>query len=406
MDKNKKIRIGCASGFWGDTSTAASQLVNKGNLNYLVFDYLAEVTMSILAGAKMKNSNRGYAADFVKQISPLLHLIKKQGIKIVSNAGGINLESCRDALEIELKKAGVRLEIALVKGDNIMDRKNEFQDLEIVDIEKNQPLPDKVLSMNAYLGAPPIKMALESGADIVITGRCVDTALVLGPLMHEFCWNSTDYDFLASGSLAGHIIECGAQCTGGNFTDWHLIDGYENMGFPIVEVQSDGSLTVSKPDETGGLVSFGTVAEQLLYEIADPNEYMLPDVICDFSQVTINEIGKNAVLVTGAKGKSPSDKYKVSTTFVDGYRIAGKVVIGGKDAIKKSEIVSKAILQKTNEILNKKGVKNIKKTSISILGTNSMYPKNARVTDSREVVLIIMALHDDKEALEIFSREI
>ena len=206
--------------------------------------------MSILAGAKMKNSNRGYATDFVKQISPLLYLIKKQGIKIVSNAGGINLESCRDALEIELEKAGVKLEIALVKGDDIIDRKNEFQDLEIVDIEKNQPLPDKVLSMNAYLGAPPIKMALESGADIVITGRCVDTALVLGPLMHEFCWNSTDYDFLASGSLAGHIIECGAQCTGGNFTDWHLIDGYENMGFPIVEVQSDGSFTVSKPDKT------------------------------------------------------------------------------------------------------------------------------------------------------------
>ena len=290
MNKNKKIRIGCASGFWGDTSTAAAQLVNKGNLNYLVFDYLSEVTMSILAGAKMKNSNRGYAADFVKQISPLLHLIKKQGIKIISNAGGINLESCRDALEIELEKAGVKLEIALVKGDDIIDRKNEFQDLEIVDIEKNQPLPDKVLSMNAYLGAPPIKMALESGADIVITGRCVDTALVLGPLMHEFCWNSTDYDFLASGSLAGHIIECGAQCTGGNFTDWHLIDGYENMGFPIVEVKSDGSFVVSKPDETGGLVSFGTVAEQLLYEIGDPNEYMLPDVICDFSQVTINEI--------------------------------------------------------------------------------------------------------------------
>ena len=406
MNKNKKIRIGCASGFWGDTSTAAAQLVNKGNINYLVFDYLSEVTMSILAGAKMKNSNRGYAADFVKQISPLLHLIKKQGIKIISNAGGINLESCRDALEIELEKAGVKLEIALVKGDDIIDRKNEFQDLEIVDIEKNQPLPDKVLSMNAYLGAPPIKMALKSGADIVITGRCVDTALVLGPLMHEFCWNSTDYDFLASGSLAGHIIECGAQCTGGNFTDWHLIDGYENMGFPIVEVKSDGSFVVSKPDKTGGLVSFGTVAEQLLYEIGDPNEYMLPDVICDFSQVTINEIGKNAVLVSGAKGKSPSDKYKVSTTFVDGHRIAAKVVIGGKDAIKKSEIVSKAILQKTNEILDKKGVKNIKKTSISILGTNSMYPKNARVTDSREVVLIIMALHDDKEALEIFSREI
>ena len=343
MNKNKKIRIGCASGFWGDTSTAAAQLVNKGNLNYLVFDYLSEVTMSILAGAKMKNSNRGYAADFVKQISPLLHLIKKQGIKIVSNAGGINLESCRDALEIELEKAGVKLEIALVKGDDIIDRKNEFQDLEIVDIEKNQPLPDKVLSMNAYLGAPPIKMALESGADIVITGRCVDTALVLGPLMHEFCWNSTDYDFLASGSLAGHIIECGAQCTGGNYTDWNNVQDMYNIGYPIATLSNDTTFTISKDPNSGGLINKYTIIEQVLYEMGNPKQYISPDVIVDFTSFSIKELSKDTVEISGVKGYKATDTYKVSINYFNGYKASGQLTISGPNALEKAKLTSEII---------------------------------------------------------------
>ena len=407
MIKNdKSIRIGCASAFWGDTSSAAYQLINKGNLNYLVFDFLAEVTMSILARAKMKNPDMGYTPDFINQIAPHLTEIKKKNIKVISNAGGINLEACRDALKIEAEKLNIDLKIILVRGDNIIDRKQELQNMNIRDIDNGETLPDEILSMNGYLGATPIQEALANGADIVITGRCVDTALVLGPLMHEFNWGAKDYNLLAAGSLAGHIIECGAQCTGGNFTDWHLVDEFENMGFPIVEVQANGNFVVSKPEGTGGLVNFGTVAEQFLYEIGDPNAYILPDVVCDFSKVEIKEIGHNQVSVSGSKGLAPSETYKVSTTYQDGFRVAATLVIGGKNALKKSEIVSEAILSKTNKILDQKGIDGIKETSISILGTDSIYAPKERAVESREVVLRVMAIHDIKEALVIFSREI
>ena len=407
MIKNdKSIRIGCASAFWGDTSSAAYQLINKGNLNYLVFDFLAGVTMSILARAKMKNPDMGYTPDFINQIAPHLTEIKKKNIKVISNAGGINLEACRDALKIEAEKLNIDLKIILVRGDNIIDRKQELQNMNIRDIDNGETLPDEILSMNGYLGATPIQEALANGADIVITGRCVDTALVLGPLMHEFNWGANDYNLLAAGSLAGHIIECGAQCTGGNFTDWHLIDEFENMGFPIVEVQKNGNFVVSKPERTGGLVNFGTVAEQFLYEIGDPNAYILPDVVCDFSKVEIKEIGHNQVSVSGSKGLAPSETYKVSTTYQDGFRVAATLVIGGKNALKKSEIVSEAILSKTNKILDQNGIDGIKETSISILGTDSIYAPRERAVESREVVLRVMAIHDIKEALVIFSREI
>ena len=407
MIKNdKSIRIGCASAFWGDTSSAAYQLINKGNLNYLVFDFLAEVTMSILARAKMKNPDMGYTPDFINQIAPHLTEIKKKNIKVISNAGGINLEACRDALKIEAEKLNIDLKIILVRGDNIIDRKQELQNMNIRDIDNGETLPDEILSMNGYLGATPIQEALANGADIVVTGRCVDTALVLGPLMHEFNWGAKDYNLLAAGSLAGHIIECGAQCTGGNFTDWHLIDEFENMGFPIVEVQKNGNFVVSKPERTGGLVNFGTVAEQFLYEIGDPNAYILPDVVCDFSKVEIKEIGHNQVSVSGSKGLAPSETYKVSTTYQDGFRVAATLVIGGKNALKKSEIVSEAILSKTNKILDQKGIDGIKETSISILGTDSIYAPKERTVESREVVLRVVAIHDIKEALVIFSREI
>tara|TARA_Y100000741_G_scaffold134571_1_gene101332 strand:+ start:996 stop:2774 length:1779 start_codon:yes stop_codon:yes gene_type:complete len=406
IKSDKSIRIGCASAFWGDTSSAAYQLINKGNLNYLVFDFLAEVTMSILARAKMKNPDMGYTPDFINQIAPHLTEIKKKNIKVISNAGGINLEACRDALKIEAEKLNIDLKIILVRGDNIIDRKQELQNMNIRDIDNGETLPDEILSMNGYLGATPIQEALANGADIVITGRCVDTALVLGPLMHEFNWGAKDYNLLAAGSLAGHIIECGAQCTGGNFTDWHLIDEFENMGFPIVEVQKNGNFVVSKPERTGGLVNFGTVAEQFLYEIGDPNAYILPDVVCDFSKVEIKEIGHNQVSVSGSKGLAPSETYKVSTTYQDGFRVAATLVIGGKNALKKSEIVSEAILSKTNKILDQKGIDGIKETSISILGTDSIYAPKERAVESREVVLRIMAIHDIKEALVIFSREI
>ena len=405
MDKDKKVRIGCASAFWGDTSTAAKQLVEKGNLNYLVFDFLAEVTMSILAGAKKKDPQKGYASDFITQISPLLEMIKQDGIKVLSNAGGINPIACKAMMKDAVEKAGIDMEIAIVTGDDLTPELQNLKKLGITEMESDSSIPDSCLSINAYLGAPAIAQALGQGADIVITGRCVDSALVLAPLMHEFDWKDSDYDLLASGSLAGHIIECGAQCTGGNFTDWKDIEGFHDMGFPIVEVEQNGDFIVSKPNATGGMVTFGTVAEQFLYEIGDPAEYMLPDVVCDFKNVTIKDLGKDRVLVSGASGSSPTDQYKVSATYMNGYRVAGTLVIGGKNAKEKGTRIANAIIKKVEQLLMDNNFGPFEKTSFDLIGTDSIYgPKNSK-SESREIVLRLMATHKRKDALMILSRE-
>ena len=403
----KKVRIGCASAFWGDTDTAAPQLVYHGDIDYLVFDYLAEVTMSILAGTKLKNENFGYATDFIKHVGPLLGTVKDRNIKVISNAGGINLAACRAALLSKAREQNLDLKIAIVEGDNIIDRQNKLRSIPVREIESDNELPEGVLSINAYLGAPGIKKALELGADIVITGRCVDSAVVLGPLMYEFGWKDKDYDYLASGSLAGHIIECGAQCTGGNFTDWELVNNFENMGFPIVEVSSNGHFFVTKPGGTDGLINRGTVAEQFLYEIGDPAAYLLPDVVCDFTNVTIEDKGSDCVFVSGAKGLPPTNTYKVSATYVDGYKIAATIVIGGPKAVKKAHIIGDAILKKTRLILAEKGIEDYTQTQIGVLGSEAIYGSDdENYVDTREVVLRLMATHKDKSALVIMSREI
>ncbi len=405
----KIVRIGGASGYWGDTASAPRQLVEKGEIHYLVFDYLAEVTMSILAKMRTRSAEAGYATDFITlAMKPLIRDIARKKIKVIANAGGVNLDACRKALEQIAAEAGVSLKIGTVEGDDLMPRLDELRALDLRDIGTGASLPEKLLSVNAYLGGFPIAAALAGGADIVVTGRCVDSALVLGPLIHEFGWKPDDYDRLAAGSLAGHLLECGAQATGGNFTDWQdVAEGWDDMGFPIAEARADGSFIVTKPEGTGGLVSPLTLGEQMLYEIGDPRAYVLPDVVCDFTRVTMTQQGRDRVLVAGARGRAPTATYKVSATYPGGFGCVANMVVAGFDAAAKARRNGEAILKKTRRMLAEAGLGDFSQTAMQVVGAESLYGGNARpaAAESREVVLRLAIRHPRNEGAELFSKE-
>ncbi|HDX6108643.1 DUF1446 domain-containing protein [Acinetobacter baumannii] len=407
QDDHLVVKIGCASGFWGDTNTAAFQLVHLTDINYLVFDYLSEITMSIMAKAKMVEPKHGYALDFVSRVmAPLLKKIAEKKIKVISNAGGVNPLACRDALQKIIKEYGLDLKVAVVLGDDLLPKHEQLKSQNIQEMFSGEALPEQVASSNAYLGAVAIRDALDLGADIVITGRVVDSAVVLAPLLHEYQWPLDDYDKLAQGSLAGHVIECGAQCTGGNFTDWQLVQGFDNMGFPVVEVSEDGSFVVTKPQGTGGLVSTATVAEQIVYEIGNPQAYLLPDVIADFSHVHLEQVGEHRVRVMGAKGQAPTTQYKVSATYPDGYRVLVSFLIAGREAPQKAQVIADAILTKCERVLAMRSVPPFSEKSVEILGIDSTYGDHAQTLNSREVVVKIAVKHMFKEACMFFASEI
>ena len=402
------VRIGCGCGFWGDSAAGPAQLVRGGGIDFLVLDYLSEITMSLLARARQKRPELGYTTDFVTGVmTPLAREIAARRIKVIANAGGVNPRGCVEALRAALDRLNVKLSVAMVAGDDVMSEIPRLRAAAAMDLETGHPLPAGVISANAYLGAFPIAQALSNGADVVITGRCVDSALALGPLLARFGWQPSDLDRLAMGSLAGHIIECGTQATGGIFTDWRAVaDGWDDMGYPIVECSADGSFVVTKPARTGGAVTPATVAEQITYEVHDPAAYVLPDVVCDLRAVRLEDLGQDRVRVTGARGRPPPPDYKASLTWQDGFRCMATMMIVGKDAAARGQHVAAAILRRTRRLFAERGYSDYRATSIEVLGAESLYGPHASRVDSREVVLKIAVAHAEQEPLELFSREI
>ena len=398
------VHVGCASGFWGDSQIAIPQLLTAEKLDYIVFDYLAETTMSILQRARMRNPELGYATDFVSVLRPHLKILLERGVRLVSNAGGLNPQACRDAILAFAREQGLAPRIAVVTGDDVAALQAEFTDAQgrhLADLDGFGPL----LSANAYLGAYPIVQALALDVDIVITGRAVDSACALAVAIHEFDWAFSDYDKLAQASLAGHLIECGPQATGGLFTDWEAVPDWANIGYPIVVLDSEGGFDLTKPPGTGGLVNRATVAEQLLYEIGDPAAYELPDVVCDLRQVSIRETRPDRVRVEGARGRPPSTRYKITATGHAGYQIGIMMAIRGQRARAKALRTAEELLRRTRRLLALNGLPDYASTVVELLGAEAMYGGNARENDSREVILRLAASHGERKGLEFLQKE-
>jgi hypothetical protein len=404
---NRTVRIGGASGFWGDSMAGAPQLVASGMIDYLVFDFLAETTMAILAAMRSRKPESGYASDFVdiamKQVLPQ---VMERKIKVITNAGGINPHGCAAALRALADSMGLKPRIGVVEGDDVSGLMATLREAGTRDMFTGEPLPEKVLSANAYLGARPVADLLAAGADIVITGRGVDSAVTLGALIHEFGWGADDHDQLAGGSLAGHIIECGCQATGGLFTDWQRVPDWAHIGYPIVECREDGTFDLMKPPGTGGLIDPACVAEQMIYEIGDPAAYLLPDVTCDFRDVRMALAGSDRVRVTGAKGRAPTTTYKVSATQLDGWRCAGSMVIVGMDAAAKARRTGEAIIERTRDLLQTQGMADYTRAKIELFGAETLYGASAKTGASREVMVRVVVDHPDRGALDLFAREI
>lgn len=414
-----RIRIGNGMGFWGDSVRGPVQLVERGSIDYLTMDFLAEITMSILRKARNRSASAGYATDFLDVLERVLPACREKGIKVVANAGGVNLEACADACEEVARKLGLTgLKLGLVQGDDLVPRLDELlgsgQDLR--NLDTGEPLSARladVQSANAYLGAEPIRDALAAGSDVVITGRVTDASLTLGPLMHGYGWaasaspSAADLDRLAAGTIAGHIIECGAQCTGGNFDGWSQVPGMEDIGYPVVEVDEDGTFVVTKPEGTGGLVSTDTVTAQLLYEIGDPQRYLTPDVAADFTSVELEQVGPDRMRVSGARGTAPPDRYKVSVSLAEGWKASTTLVVGGRDAVAKAQRTADLLWARLAGDGCPFGPES---RLVEIVGTEVLFPGMtaglpAR-TDPLEVMLRV-GVHDSSRAkVDRFGREL
>ncbi|GAB1430543.1 DUF1446 domain-containing protein [Ignavibacteria bacterium] len=402
------IRIASGQGFWGDLLSAPLAQVTKGHIDYLMLDYLAEVTMSILQKQKLKNPALGYAKDLVQTCDEVLPHLLEKNIKLITNGGGVNPESARDAVFAAAKKRGIKgLKIGIVSGDNILPRIDALvaDGHEMKNMETGEPIAevkDKLLSANVYLGAFPIVEALRQGADIVITGRTTDTGLTLAPMIHEFGWAADDWDKLSAGTIAGHINECGAQASGGNFLgDWRSIPDMANIGFPIIEAYPDGTFTVTKHEGTGGAVTRETVSEQLMYEIGDPSQYITPDVVADFSTIHLEDSGNNRVRVFGITGKPATPFLKVSASYADGYISFSTLTYSAPDAYEKA-LAADAILR---ERLNNLGLQ-FDEVRTEFIGMNACHGAIAKPIIPNEVMMRVGVRSRDYASVERFGKEI
>jgi len=405
------IRVAAGQGFWGDLPEAPVRQVEEGPIDYLMLDYLAEVTMSIMQKQKARDPNAGYAKDFVPLMKRILPACVERGIRVTANAGGVNVRGCAEAVRQVARELGFtgKVKIGIVTGDDIMDRLDEFMasGIELRNMDTGEALAtvrDRIQSANVYLGAWPMVEALNHGAQIVITGRATDTGLTLAPLITEFGWRADDWDKMAAGTIAGHIIECGAQASGGNCQfDWQNIPDMANVGFPIAEASPDGSFVITKHDGTGGRVNLPSVKEQLVYEMGDPHEYITPDCVADFTTIRLEDAGKDRVRVYGIKGRQATDSLKVSISYTAGYKAVGTLVYSWPDAYDKAQAADKILRAR----LDKLGLR-FDQILTEFVGANATHGPLAGnpPSDAPEVQLRVGVRSSDRSAVERFTKEI
>lgn len=411
MPKKEFIRIANAGGYWGDDPYALRrQVYGELKIDYISIDFLAEITMSILQKQKAKDPNAGYARDFIIALEPVLEECLKRKIKIITNAGGVNSKACADALFQLAKKKNLALKVAVIDGDDILSEIPRLKNkgVDFTNMETGQSFSncqDYVLCANAYFGALPVATALKDEPDIVLCGRVTDTGITLAAMIHEFKWKQDDYDKLAHGIVAGHIIECGAQASGGNFTDWQKVPSFIDIGFPIVECYQDGTFYVTKHSHSGGLITCQTIREQLLYEMGSSQSYITPDVIADFSTIQISSGGQDRVKVTGIQGRKPTDFLKVSIAYEDGYKCSGTLIISGPDVRSKAEMFAKVFWLRLENEIKKAGFScSVASRNTEYVGDDSTHKGMLKKHDAIEILLRLSVRDKNKDKLAIFRK--
>ncbi len=406
----RKVRIGCGQGYWGDRLDAPIVMVARGEVQYIAFDYLAELTLSIMQRQKQADPARGYATDFVSLCQRILPACRAKGIRLLSSAGGVNPRAClQRVLEVATGLGLNGLRVAAVLGDDILDRLEGLraQGVSLANMETGQPfdaIRGRVTCANVYLGAPPLVEGLRQGADVIVTGRNTDTSLFMAPMIHELGWPPDDWDRLAAGIVVGHIMECGGQACGGNFggDDWRRFPALDRVGFPICEVFEDGRAIITKPKGTGGRVSSATVKEELLYELGDPRNYIEPDGVADFTTVRVEDVGRDRVRVWGARGRPAPERLKVSMAYQDGFMAAGQICYSWPDAVAKAKAAEQILRRRFKAV----GLK-ARELRFDLVGLNAIHgPVGGRVPEPDEVMLRVAVRADTKAEAEKIGPEI